>query len=50
MSYNNKYSNKPFESASKTNHTSIINDKDVKNVPKQSLAITFIVVVNDCFF
>ncbi len=31
MSYNNKYSNKPFESASKTNHTSIINDKDVKN-------------------
>lgn len=31
MSYNNKYSNKPFESASKTGHTSIINDKDVKN-------------------
>ena len=31
MSYNNKYSNKPFESASKTNHTSIINDRDVKN-------------------
>lgn len=31
MSYNNKYSNKPFESASKTGHTSIINDKDVKS-------------------
>ncbi|WP_289422282.1 DNA double-strand break repair nuclease NurA, partial [Thomasclavelia cocleata] len=31
MSYNNKYSNKPFESASKTGHTSIINDKEVKN-------------------
>ena len=26
MSYGNKYSNKPFESASKISHTNIIND------------------------
>ncbi len=31
MSYNNKFTNKPFESASKTAHTNIINDKDVKD-------------------
>lgn len=30
MSYNNKYSNKPFEYASKTSHTNIINDKFIK--------------------
>ena len=29
MSYSNKYSNKPFERASKTAHTNIINDPDV---------------------
>ena len=31
MSYGNKYSNKPFESASKISHTNIINDKKVQN-------------------
>ena len=31
MSYGNKYSNKPFEGASKTGHTNIINDEIVKN-------------------
>jgi len=31
MSYSNKFSNKPFEKASKTGHTSIINDELVKS-------------------
>lgn len=31
MSYSNKFSNKPFEKASKTGHTSIINDDVVKS-------------------
>jgi len=31
MSYGNEYSNKPFERASKTGHTSIINDRDVQS-------------------
>lgn len=30
MSYGNKYSNKPFERASKTSHTNIINDEIVQ--------------------
>jgi hypothetical protein len=30
LSYNNTYTNKPFERASKTAHTNIINDNDVK--------------------
>lgn len=31
MSYGNDYTNKPFERASKTAHTNIINDRDVQN-------------------
>ncbi len=31
MSYGNDYSNKPFERASKTSHTNIINDSEVQN-------------------
>ncbi len=31
MSYGNDYSNKPFERASKTAHTNIINDSEVQS-------------------
>jgi hypothetical protein len=35
MSYGNEYSNKPFERASKSAHTSIINDPEVRSFLKQ---------------
>lgn len=37
MSYDNKYSNKPFEIASKSSHSSIINDRDVKSFLEQCI-------------